>query len=138
MNAPFSWPKSSDSRSVSGIAAQFNGRNGRSARGLSPWTPRATSSFPVPLSPVIRTFIRVGATRRIFRSTSSIAREDPTIPSIPSGRPASSRSRSISRRIPRSLSALKTAARRRGISTGLRRKSEAPARTASIAPSTVP
>jgi len=84
------------------------------------------------------TFIRVGATRRIFRNTSSMAREEPTIPSTPAARPASSLRRSSSRRIPLSLTALKTAARRRGISTGFIRKSDAPDRTASTAPSTVP
>jgi len=39
--------------------------NGVSARPLRRWIIRATSSFPVPLSPVIRTVEWVGAARSI-------------------------------------------------------------------------
>ena len=35
VNAPFSWPKSSLSKSVSVIAAQFTSMNGKSRRALS-------------------------------------------------------------------------------------------------------
>ena len=55
VNAPFSWPKISLSISVSGIAAQFTATNGRDLRGLRSCSVRATSSLPVPLSPVIST-----------------------------------------------------------------------------------
>ena len=51
VNAPFSWPNSSVSSSVSGIAAQLIATNGPSARGLSACSARANSSLPVPLSP---------------------------------------------------------------------------------------
>ena len=40
----------------------FTGTKGRSARGLVAWMVFATSSFPVPLSPRIKTVARVGAT----------------------------------------------------------------------------
>src|SRR5262245_13670498 len=51
VNAPRSKPKSSDSMSVSGIAAQLTATNGRAARG--PWRCRrlATSPLPAPVSP---------------------------------------------------------------------------------------
>jgi len=51
----FSWPKISLSMSVSGIAAQLTATNGRDLRGLKSWSVRATSSLPVPLSPVMST-----------------------------------------------------------------------------------
>ena len=53
VNAPFSWPKISLSSSVSGIAAQLIATNGDAARGLSWWIVCATSSLPVPDSPLI-------------------------------------------------------------------------------------
>ena len=51
VNAPFSYPKSSDSRSVSVRAAQDIATNGLPLLGLSAWIARARSSLPVPLSP---------------------------------------------------------------------------------------
>ena len=50
VKAPFAWPKSSDSMSVSEIAAQLTGRNVSPARRLVAWTRRATTSLPVPVS----------------------------------------------------------------------------------------
>ena len=64
VKAPFTWPKSSLSSRLSGIAAQLTATKGPRPRGDSPWRARATSSFPVPLSPRIRTVVSVGATRR--------------------------------------------------------------------------
>ena len=61
VNAPFSWPKISLSSSVSGIAAQLTATKGPRPRGDSSWSVRATSSLPVPLSPVMRTAAGVGA-----------------------------------------------------------------------------
>ena len=58
VKAPFSWPKSSLSISVAGIAAQFTDDEALVARGPRSWIARATSSLPVPLSPVISTFAR--------------------------------------------------------------------------------
>ena len=51
VNAPGSWPKTSASSMVAGIAAQFTGTNGPRARGPLSWTIRATSPLPVPVSP---------------------------------------------------------------------------------------
>ena len=53
VKAPFSWPKISLSISVSGMAAQLTATKGRALRGLRSCSVRATSSLPVPLSPVI-------------------------------------------------------------------------------------
>ena len=72
VNAPFSCPKSSLSSSVSGIAAQLIATNGRSARRLLLWIARATSSLPVPLSPVISTVESLGATRPMRRKSARI------------------------------------------------------------------
>src|SRR5690606_39673668 len=52
---PISWPKSSDSIRVSGIAAQLTEIINWLARLLSSWRARATSSLPVPVSPWIST-----------------------------------------------------------------------------------
>ena len=65
VNAPFSCPKSSDSTSASGSAAQLRTTNGRSLRCESPCIACATSSLPVPLSPRISTVAPLGATWRI-------------------------------------------------------------------------
>ena len=73
VNAPFSCPNSSLSKSVSVKAAQFTGMNGFRARGLLLWIARATSSFPVPVSPVIKTVALVGATRAIISRTARVA-----------------------------------------------------------------
>ncbi len=54
VNDPFSWPNSSDSRSVSVRAAQETATNGPPARGLSAWMARARTSLPLPLSPRTR------------------------------------------------------------------------------------
>ena len=48
---PLVWPKSSESKRVSDKAPQLIARNGFSARKLSLWIARATSSLPVPVSP---------------------------------------------------------------------------------------
>src|SRR6185503_10766296 len=55
VNEPFSWPKSSDSRSSAGIAPQLTATKGRWRRGLAAWIARAAISFPVPDSPSMRT-----------------------------------------------------------------------------------
>jgi len=41
--------------SVAGSAVQFTSMKGLPARGLAPWMVRATSPFPVPVSPMMRT-----------------------------------------------------------------------------------
>src|SRR2546425_1258531 len=61
VKAPFSWPKSSDSSSPCGIAAQLTLTNGSAHRIDAAWTARATRSLPTPLSPRIRTVVSVSA-----------------------------------------------------------------------------
>jgi hypothetical protein len=55
VKAPFSWPKSSLSKSDSFKAAQFTFIKGPSRRGERRWMALAASSLPVPLSPRITT-----------------------------------------------------------------------------------
>ncbi len=55
VKAPFTCPKSSDSRSVSVSAPQLRATKGWFRRGLRAWSARATSSLPVPDSPVTST-----------------------------------------------------------------------------------
>ena len=63
VNAPRTWPKSSLSKSVSGMAPQSTGTKGPDARGDAAWTERATTSLPVPVSPWTRSVEPVVATR---------------------------------------------------------------------------
>ena len=93
---PRSMPKSSDSSRVSGSAAQLIATNGFSARSLRAWIMRATSSLPVPLSPVTSTEICEGATRDTRSSTRRAAGESPTKRRPAAARPVSSRSRRFS------------------------------------------
>src|SRR5438445_8695744 len=69
VNAPFSWPNSSLSSNPVGIAAQFSFTKAFERRGLRLWIARAISSFPVPVSPEIRTVESVGATVSASLST---------------------------------------------------------------------
>ena len=62
---PFSWPKISLSIRCGEIAPQLTARNGLLRRRLRSWTVRATTSLPVPLSPVMNTDTAVPATRTI-------------------------------------------------------------------------
>src|SRR6202021_3254056 len=73
VNAPFSWPNNSEAVSEAGIEAQFTVIKGWLARCERLCTARAISSFPVPVSPVIRTVESVGATfttleRAVFKA----------------------------------------------------------------------
>ncbi len=83
MNAPRSWPNSSDSMISFGIAPQLSATKARERRGELWWIAFATSSLPVPDSPTIRTVVRVGATTRSFSKSRSIGREIPRIASKP-------------------------------------------------------
>ena len=60
VKAPLSYPKSSLSINVSGMAPQSTATNGPSPLKLALWMALATISFPVPLSPSIRT-VKLGA-----------------------------------------------------------------------------
>ncbi len=61
------------------MAAQFMGTKGADFRELREWIALATSSFPVPDSPVMRTVASVFATLRTTWNTFSISWEIPTI-----------------------------------------------------------
>ena len=79
VKAPFSWPNNSLSISSAGMAAQFTSTNWPLERGLCSWIQRATNSFPVPFSPVIKTRASVGATLAIVCLIDSMAELSPTI-----------------------------------------------------------
>ena len=79
VNAPRAWPNSSASTSSSVSAAQLTAQKRRSRRGLSRCSARATSSFPVPLSPSISTGKLVTAARAIASRTAAIAGLAPRI-----------------------------------------------------------
>ena len=83
VNAPLTWPKSSLSSTFSLSAAQLSGTNGLFLRGLLMWMALATSSLPVPLSPVISTVAYVGAIWRSLATTACMAGELPMTPSKP-------------------------------------------------------
>src|SRR5579864_265724 len=80
VKAPLTCPNSSDSTSVSGSAAQLTLTMGIWRCALWAWMARATSSLPVPVSPVMRTVLRDCATVAALRTMSSIARLRPTMP----------------------------------------------------------
>ena len=73
VKAPFSWPKSSLSRRLSGMAVTLMATNSFCVRGLNLWMARATSSLPQPLSPVIMTAASERETRPMSLKTSCIA-----------------------------------------------------------------
>ena len=80
MNAPLTWPNSSDSSRLSGIAAQLILISGRSRSALRAWIARAISSLPVPVSPVISVVLLVCATSPAVRTASCISLLRPTMP----------------------------------------------------------
>ena len=61
------------------MAAMFSAMNGLVARGLCRCSARATSSLPVPDSPLISTVMLLWARRPIARKTSCIAGASPMI-----------------------------------------------------------
>ena len=73
VNAPRSWPNSSDSSSSLGSAAQLIFTNGLPRRGERSCSVRATPSLPTPLSPRISTGTSVSATRSTMSQIASIA-----------------------------------------------------------------
>ncbi len=91
VNAPFSWPNNSEAISEGARAVQFTLTKARSERGECLWMARATSSLPVPVSPVMRTVESVGATFSIRDNTAFKAGEVPTISSNIDTRSTSSR-----------------------------------------------
>ena len=79
VNAPRTWPNSSLSSSVPASAPQLTGTNAPPARRPAKWSARATSSLPVPLSPVMSTVASECATLSIVARSWRIAGESPTI-----------------------------------------------------------
>src|SRR5947209_2089105 len=75
---PLTWPKSADSSSESGMPAQLIVTSGVWARRLRWCTRRAITSFPTPLSPVMRTFASERAAYSISDSMARIAVPRPT------------------------------------------------------------
>ncbi len=73
VKAPFSWPKSSDSSRSDAIAEVLSAMKGAFPRGLCRCSARATSSLPVPDSPVTSTDRLERDSRPIARNTSCIA-----------------------------------------------------------------
>ena len=117
---PFMWPNNSLSISSVGIAAQFTSTNGPRARGESAWIARATSSLPVPFSPVTSTRAAVGATFSIRSITCLIALLEPTI-SYCACTSALSRTFSLARST--CCRAFRSVSRMRSVSSGFSRKS---------------
>ena len=91
VKAPRTWPNISLSKSDDEMPPRFTLTKARLARGLLRWSASATSSLPVPLSPVISTDAWVAATRPISCSTRSIFGSRPT--SDPKSKRASRSSR---------------------------------------------
>ena len=83
VNAPFLWPKSSDSSSSLEMAAQLIATNGLSRRGLASWIALANISLPVPLSPRISTETSRRAARRARPTATRMLRLLPAIFSKP-------------------------------------------------------
>ncbi len=120
VKAPRSWPNSSLSSRSFGIAAVLMATKGPPARGLCLCSARATSSLPVPLSPVIITVTVLWLKRPMARNTSCIAGAWPSI----SGIVADAVSRTSSRRL--SSTARRISSTALGTSKGLGRYSKAP------------
>ena len=135
VKAPFSWPKSSLSSSSPGIAAQLTFTKGRARRAEPACSARATSSLPVPFSPVTSTRASLAAllatVSRSRRITGLSPRISPVAPRA-ARRPAFS-----SRRRCRSSALAMDTSSRPGCS-GFSMKSSAPRRTASSAVWMVP
>ena len=79
VNAPLTWPKSWDSSRSTGMEPEFTGTKGLSARGEARWMALAMSSLPVPLSPLISTVEREGATCATRSRTASMRSLRPTM-----------------------------------------------------------
>ena len=83
VKAPRTCPKSSDSISSFGMAAQFTPTNGPFFRLELKWMVFASSVLPVPLSPVRRTVARDSASRLMVEKSSCTLALLPTmLPSV--------------------------------------------------------
>ena len=79
VNAPRSYPNSSDSSSCSGSAAQFSATNGPLFRADAAWMNRAATSLPVPDSPVSSTVVSGRRHLHPLHSTWRHSAEAPTM-----------------------------------------------------------
>ena len=140
VNAPRTCPNSSLSNTPSESPPAFTATRRRLLRCDTAWMVCATTSFPVPGSPVIRMFASDGPTSPIIRSTCFIAGDS----AINTGRSTarSTRSSASSFRAVRSArpssTCVLTMASTRAFSHGFWIKSRAPRRIASTAISTLP
>ena len=82
VNEPLTCPNSSLSSSVSVRAPQLIETSGRARRELCAWIARATSSFPVPLSPVMSTVLLRSATLPMILKISTSAGLSPMRKSV--------------------------------------------------------
>ncbi len=134
VKAPASWPNISLSMSSLGTAAQFIFSSGPLARLLARWMARATSSLPVPRSPVMKTVAVAFAARPICSRRSTMERlspmSSPTWPACLRRALASASART--RRM-----MLSSTRSRRSVERGFSRKSLAPRRVARTAASMV-
>ncbi len=73
VKAPFTWPNISLSKRPSESPPRLTATSGRAARGEAAWSHWATTSLPVPCSPLISTFASDAATRSMSWSTGRIA-----------------------------------------------------------------
>ena len=78
VNAPASCPNNSLSSNSEGIAAVLSAMKGLRERGDSRCRARATSSLPVPVSPVTSTFSGAAATRPMARNSACMRGESPS------------------------------------------------------------
>ena len=123
---------------VSGTDAHEMATSGFARRVERLWIARATSSLPVPLSPVTSTRVSCPATRRIVWNTSRMPREVPMIPSSRVARPSCSFSERFSASTRRCSWMRRSSSTTVSFGKGLSRYSYAPAFIASTADSTVP
>ena len=80
MKAPLTWPNSVDSSRSGGRLPELTATNDLSERDELLWMARATSSLPVPLSPVMRMVERLGAAWMIRSNTCFIRGLRPMMP----------------------------------------------------------
>ena len=141
VKAPFTWPNSSLSNTPSETPPALTVTSGRAARGETACSACATSSLPVPFSPVISTLASDGPTRSIssqhrpHRRRLGDERGAAVAVAARGSPPRAARPRR--RRAP-SSTCVRTIASSRSLSHGFWTKSRAPRRIASTARSTLP
>ena len=112
------------------MAEQLSAMKGLSLRGDRLWMARATTSLPVPLSPLMTTLAVEGETFFTSSKTFCMAGPEP-IMSVPGASAASRRRRSCTSRMVSFFSSARSSTiRSRGTSSGFSMKSKAPSRMA--------